>query len=264
MPATQGSPITTTGKIMPLANEVVVITGASSGLGWAMAEELARRGCRLGLIARRRELLDQLADKLRATGAIAEVAAADVTNREELLKAFGTLRTKLGPVDVLIANAGVVLDSSPDVPDFPKQLDLFRVNLFGVVIAIEAVLPEMLQRRKGHIAAVSSQAAFKGLPGAGAYCASKAAVNTYLEALRIQVRKRGIKVTTLCPGFVRTPMVEGQPHPMPFIWEPDRAARKMIDAIERGKKVCRFPLPITMLLTLARWLPDRIIARRVR
>jgi short-subunit dehydrogenase len=249
---------------MPFANQVAVITGASSGIGWALAEELARRGCRLGLIARRRDLLDQLAVKLRATGTVVEVAAADVADREKLLQAFAELRAKLGPTDLLIANAGVLTPVELEPQNVPAQLDSLRVNLFGVIVAVEAVLPDMLARKSGHIAAVSSVAAFNGLPGSGAYCAGKAAVNTYLTALRIQLHGRGIGVTVLCPGFVRTPMVEVNKFPMPMMLEPVDAARRMVRAIERRKKVYGFPWPMAALVKFSRWLPDWVMARARR
>jgi short-subunit dehydrogenase len=246
---------------VPLADQVAVITGASSGIGWALAEVLARKGCRLGLIARRRELLDQLAGKLRGTGAIVEVSAADVADRDKLLQAFADLRTKLGPVDLLIANAGVNTPTKLDPWDAPGQLHLFRVNLFGAIVGVEAVMPEMLGRGKGHIAAVSSLGADRGMPGYGAYCASKAALNTYMDALRVQVRGRGVRVTTLCPGFVRTAMIDGVPRPMRFLLEPDEAARRMVRAIERGTAVYRFPWLPSQFMRLVRVLPDWMIAR---
>ena len=137
---------------------------------------------------------------------------------------------------------------------------MFHVNLFGVIYAIEAVLPEMLQRKQGHIAGVSSLAAFKGLPGESAYCASKAAVNTYLEGLRIQLRHKNIAVTTICPGFVKTPMTEPFEFKMPFIMDADAAARRIVRALRRRRKVYNFPWPTALLMNLTRWLPDWIMA----
>jgi short-subunit dehydrogenase len=246
---------------VPFADQVAVITGASSGIGWSLAEELARKGCRLGLIARRLELLDQLAGKLRGTGTVVEVAAADVADRDNLLQAFADLRRKLGPVDLLIANAGVNTPTNLEPLDVPGQLHLFRVNLFGVIVSIEAVLPEMLARAKGRIAAVSSLGGDRGVPPFGAYCASKAALNTYMDSLRVQVRGRGISVTTLCPGFVRTPMIDSVPRPRRFCLEPDDAARRMVRAIERGTAVYRFPRAPSLFMRLVRLLPDWVIER---
>jgi short-subunit dehydrogenase len=246
---------------VPLAGKTAVVTGASSGIGWALAEELARKGCRLGLIARRRELLDQLAGKLRGTGTAVEVAAADVADREQLLQAFAQLRQALGPVDLLVANAGVSTPAPLEKWDAPGQLHLFRVNLFGVIVAVEAVLPEMLARKSGHIAAVSSLGGDRGTPPYGAYCASKAAINTYMDALRVQIRGRGVTVTTLCPGFVRTPMIDDIPRPKRFCLEPDDAARRMVRSIERGAAVYRFPRAPSLFMRFVRLLPDWVIAR---
>jgi short-subunit dehydrogenase len=138
---------------------------------------------------------------------------------------------------------------------------MFRVNTLGVVYAIEAVLPEMLRRGRGHLAAVSSLGAYKGLPGESAYCASKAAVNTFMEGLRIQLRGKGIAVTTICPGFVRTPMTSVNDFPMPFLLEADEAARRIVRALRRKVKVFDFPWPMAVLMHLTRWLPDWAMAR---
>ena len=122
----------------------------------------------------------------------------------------------------------------------------------------------MLQRGQGHIAAVSSLASYKGLPGESAYCASKAAVNTYLEGLRIQLRRRNIVVTTICPGFVRTPMTEPFEFKMPFVMDADKAARRIVRALRHRRKVYSFPLPILLLMKLTQCLPDWIVARTMK
>jgi len=187
------------------ANQVAVITGASSGIGWAVARELAGRGCHVGLIARRGDRLQALADEIRTAGGKAAHAVADVGDRSQTLAAFRTVRDQLGPADLLFANSGVGQPTPLEPMNVPQVENMFRVNTLGVVYAIEAVLPEMLERGRGHLAAVSSLAAYKGFPGESAYCASKAAVSVYMEGLRIQLRSRGIFVTTICPGFIHTP-----------------------------------------------------------
>src|SRR5207247_2132325 len=144
---------------------------------------------------------------------------------------------RLGPVDLLIANAGVGMPTLLDPVNVVDIEQMFRVNVLGMVYAFDAVLPEMLQRGRGHLAAVSSLGAYKGLPGESAYSASKAAINTYLEGLRIQLRNRGIAVTTLCPGFVKTPMTDVFHFHMPFLMESDEAARRMVRALARRRKV---------------------------
>ena len=148
--------------------------------------------------------------------------------RQAVVAAIREVAARLGPVDLLVANAGVGAPTLLEPFNVAEMEKMFRVNTLGVVYAIEAVLPEMLRRGRGHLAAVSSLAAYKGLPGESAYCASKAAVNTFMEGLRIQLRGKGIAVTTICPGFVRTPMTAVNEFPMPFVMEADEAARRIV------------------------------------
>lgn len=245
------------------ASEVAIITGASSGIGWALAKALAREGARVGLVARRQDKLDELAGEIRQAGGTAATAAADVGQREDIIEAIERLAGALGPVDLMIANAGVGTSTVLDPPNTADVEAMFRVNVFGMVYAFEAVLPEMLQRKKGHLAAVSSLASYRGLPGQAGYCASKAAINAYLEALRLQLRGRGVAVTTICPGFVRTPMtVEHQFH-MPWLMEPADAARRIARALYRKRKVFNFPLPTALLIKLSRLAPDWLMKRIV-
>jgi short-subunit dehydrogenase len=246
------------------ANQVAVITGASSGIGWALARALAGRGCPVGLIARREDRLRALADEIRAAGGRAAFAAGDVADRAQTLAAFAAVREQLGPCDLLVANSGVGLPTPLEPLDVPQTELMFRVNTLGVVYAIEAVLPEMLQCGRGHLAAVSSLAAYKGLPGESAYCASKAAVNVYLEGLRIQLRRRGIFVTTICPGFIDTPMTKVNEFKMPWLMTADQAARGIVRALERRRKVYNFPWQTTLLMKLTAWLPDWIVARALQ
>jgi short-subunit dehydrogenase len=249
---------------MSLTNQVAVVTGASSGIGWALARALAVEGCKVGLVARRQELLEQLAKEIEHAGGVAAFAAADVADREQTLAAIRQLAGTLGPVDLLIANAGVGAPTLLDPMNTAAIERMFRVNLLGVVYSIEAVLPQMLERYSGHVAAVSSLAAYKGLPGESAYCASKAADNTYMEGLRIHLRGRGIRVTTLCPGFVRTPMTAVNQFKMPWLLEADEAARRIVRALRRRRKVYNFPWQLAWLMKLTRWLPDWVLARTMQ
>jgi short-subunit dehydrogenase len=248
----------------PFADRVALVTGASSGIGRALAVRLAREGCRVGLVARRRELLNELAAEIRRDGGTFSIASANVAEREQMHAAVSAIREELGPINYLIANAGVGTPTLLDPLNVADVEQMFRVNVFGVIYAIEAVLPEMLQRRAGHICAVSSLAAFKGLPGESAYCATKAAVNTYLEGLRIQAREHGIAVTTVCPGFVETPMTAVNDFHMPFLMSADRAAAKIVRALRKRRKVQRFPWQMSLLMRLLQWLPDWMIARSMR
>jgi len=246
---------------MSFANQVAVITGASSGIGWALARELASQHCHVGLLARRREPLEKLAEEIRQAGGTAAVACADVSDRAQILAGVEELRSRLGPIDLLVANAGVGAPTVLEPFNVGDVEKMFRINLLGVIYSIEAVLPEMLHRGKGHLAAVSSLGAYKGLPGESAYCASKAAVNTYLEGLRIQLRGRGIAVTTICPGFIKTPMTDVNNFKMPFLMTAEKAARKIVRALRRRRKVYNFPWQMALLMKVTRWLPDWIMAR---
>jgi short-subunit dehydrogenase len=250
---------------MAFTDQVAVITGASSGIGWALARALAAQRCRVGLLARRQDRLEALATEIRQAGGTAAIAAADVADRDQALAAIHSLRDQLGPVDLIVANAGVGLETSLDPVNLDDIEMTFRVNFLGVVHAFAAVLPEMLRRSRGHLAAVSSLAAYKGLPGESAYCASKAAVNSYLEGLRIQLRGHGIAVTTICPGFVSTPMVEKDNfRRMPWVMSADEAARRILRALGRRAKVYNFPWQTTLLMKLTRWLPDWVVAHFLR
>ena len=246
---------------MSFANQVAVITGASSGIGRALALRLAAEGCLVGLLARRRDELERLAGEIAQAGGVAAFAAADVADREQTHHAIREVALKLGPVDLLIANAGVGAPTLLDPVNVGDVEKMFRVNVLGVVYSIASVLPEMLQRKRGHLAAVSSLGAYKGLPGESAYCASKAAVNTYMEGLRIQLRDKGVAVTTICPGFVKTAMTEVNDFKMPWLLTADEAARRIVRALRRRPAVYNFPWQTALMMQLTRWLPDGMVAR---
>ncbi|HEY3788529.1 MAG TPA: SDR family NAD(P)-dependent oxidoreductase [Urbifossiella sp.] len=245
----------------PLAGKVAVVTGASSGIGWALAKVLSSTGCKVGLIARREEPLKALAAEIAAAGGASTVAVADVSHRESIAGAIAAIRGTLGPIDLLIANAGIGKPTLLDPVNIADVEEMFRVNLLGVVYTFAAAMPEMLVRRTGHLVAVSSLAAYRGLPGESAYCASKAAVNAYMDGLRIHLRGTGVKATTICPGFVTTPMTAMNTFHMPGLMTADYAAKRMIRAIERGKKVFNFPWRLSLMTKLSRWLPDRTMQR---
>jgi short-subunit dehydrogenase len=243
---------------------VAVVTGASSGIGRALALDLAGRGYRVGLVARRRKALEDLASEIERHGGKARAAAADVGDRQALHAAIEQIACALGPVDVMVANAGLGVPTRLAPLNVADVEDTFRVNVLGVVYSIEAVLPGMLDRGWGQLVAVSSMAAFKGLPGESAYCASKAAVNLYMEGLRIALRSRGIAVTTICPGFVATPITPMDAAAAPFEISAEAAARRIARAIDlRTSGLIRFPWPMTLLMSLICRLPDFLVARLV-
>ena len=244
---------------------VATVTGASSGIGRALAYRLATNGYRVGLIARRRDLLGSLAREISAARGTAAVAVADVGDRPSLRTAVAEIEARLGPIDVMIANAGFGAPTRLDPLNIDEVERTFRVNLMGVIYSIEAVLPGMLARRSGQLLAVSSLAGDKGMPGESAYCASKAAVNVYMEGLRIALRRRGVVVTTVCPGFVQTPMAPMDAALTPFVMSAEAAADRIARLIARRRGgVHRFPRRMAMLMGMIARLPDAAVARLVR
>lgn len=240
---------------------VAVVTGASSGIGRALALQLGSQGYRVGLIARRRALLEDLSLEIEGLGGAAFAATADVGDRAVLRRAIAEIESRLGPADVLVANAGFGIPTRIDPFDAAESETTFRVNVLGTVYSIEAVLPGMLDRGKGQLVAISSLAAFKGMPGESAYCASKAAINTYMEGLRIALRRSGIAVTTICPGFVATSITPMAASATPFMMSPDEAARRIKVAIDRRRSgVIRFPWPMAVLMGLIARMPDSVVA----
>jgi short-subunit dehydrogenase len=242
-----------------LAGQVALVTGASSGIGRELARQLAAAGCRVGLVARREGPLRELAAQIAAAGGTAQVAVADVSRRDEIEAAFAAVRAGLGPIDLAVANAGVSCSTYLDPVNMGEIEDTFRINLMGVVYTLSAALPEMLARKSGHLVAVSSLAGYRGLPSESAYCASKAAVNAYMDGLRIHLRGTGIRATTICPGFVTTPMTEMYTFHMPQLMTAERAAARMIGAIRAGTKVYNFPWRLHMMVKISRWLPDGVL-----
>jgi short-subunit dehydrogenase len=245
---------------------VALVTGASSGLGAEMARQLAADGWRVGLTARRAVDLGRVAEEIRAAGGITAVAPADATDPESTAAAIRRIARQLGPVDLLIANAGVGLELRGR--DF--RVDHFRtmvdVNLVGPALAIETVLPGMIARGSGQVVGISSLAGYRGLPGSAGYSSTKAGLSALLEGLRPELRRLGVAVTVVHPGYVRTPMTQGQTNPQPFVMEVEPAARLILRGVARRQARVDFPLPMVALLRLARLLPDAIydpVAARV-
>jgi short-subunit dehydrogenase len=241
-------------------DRVALVTGASSGIGWELARQLAADGYGVGLVARREAPLRELEALITSSGGRAVAAVADVGEYRQIEAAFQQIRSQLGPVALVVANAGVGRATFLEPVNIADVEEMVRINLLGVVYTLSAALPEMLARRSGRLVAISSLAGYRGLPGESAYCASKAAVNTYMDGLRIHLRGTGVSATTICPGFVKTPMTEKtDPAHMPQLMDAATAARRIIRAINAGKKVYNFPWRLTMLVKLSRWLPDRLI-----
>jgi len=234
---------------MKLAGQVAWVVGGSSGIGAAVARELLCRGSTVAVSARRQEQLRDVA------GGNMLVLPADVTDAASLAAAAARVREELGPIDLAVLSAGYWEPMDPgdwDTGVFDRHI---QVNLTGMSNAIAAVLPGMLRQRSGVIAGIASVAGYRGLAGAEAYGATKAAQINLLESLRVHVARTGVQVTTVCPGFVRTDLTAGNSFPMPFIIEAGQAAESICDGLERGRAEIVFPAPMALVMKAARLVP---------
>jgi short-subunit dehydrogenase len=236
--------------------DVIVITGASSGIGRALALELAKLGGQIGLIARRINELDHLAKEINSSGGKAKIYSCDVSDRKDMLAAIQNIETGLGPIDLFIANAGISCHISAHAYDLDLIEKTYGVNLLGSLYGIQAVLPGMLSRKQGHIVGICSLASYRGMPLKGAYCGSKAALRLELESLRVELEPEGIAVTTICPGYIATPLVKKNSFKMPFLLPPDRAAELIKKAILRKRRIYKFPWQTVLLTILIRSAPN--------
>ncbi len=242
-------------------DKVVLITGASSGIGRALALELGRRGARVGLLARRDEALITLAEEVERAGGRALALKADVRDAAEMKMAAERVRGQWGHVDVLVANAGMSTTASAKDLDAGEAGDVISINVIGVVNSVAAVLPQMIERGAGQLVAISSLAAFRGLPKSAAYSASKAAVSTFFESLRVDLARSGVAVTIIHPGFIRTAMTANRKKKLPFLLEVDDAACRILRAVERRSRTYAFPWQLAGVVRLLRHAPNFLYDR---
>jgi short-subunit dehydrogenase len=234
----------------------VLITGASSGIGDALARLVAKRGARVGLIARRESLLAGIAHDIRASGGMAEFRIADVSRADEIATVAAELQQVLGPCDVAIASAGIFRATLVEKLDAAAIADVMNTNVLGVSNLFAAVLPGMVSQRRGHLAAVASLAGYLGLQQSGAYCASKAAVITLLKSLRLDLAPHGVSVTTISPGFVDTAMItEEERKTVRGLLTAEDTARRIALAVERGRAEVAFPWGLGLQARTAGLLP---------
>ncbi len=248
---------------MDWKNKVVFLTGASSGIGEALAVAMAKRGAKLGLVARREELLKELAEKCERSGGKARYFAVDVTDANAVAKAAESLRNEFGKIDILIANAGIGGNNAETRNLNPEAVaKVININLLGAVNAVSAVLPSMLENKSGQIVAVSSLAGFRGLPKSAAYSASKAGMTAFFESVRLDVQHKGVAVTIIQPGFIKTPLTSGRENKMPFLMELEDSIPLFLRAIERKKRFAAFPWQLATIVRAGKffpaWLYDRI------
>ena len=248
------------------SQKVVLITGASSGIGHALSLELGRKGAKLGLLARRAETLREIVGFVEAAGAVALALPADVKDAKAVRAAADRVREKFGRIDVLVANAGI--GATTDARDLKADevANVVGVNVLGAVNSVAAVLPEMVERKSGQLVVISSLAAYRGLPKSAAYCASKAAVSAFFESLRVDLKGSGVDVSIIHPGFIKTPLTAGREAQMPYLMELDDAIKKIVRAIEARKASYAFPWQLATIVRAAMLFPvplyDRIISKR--
>ncbi|MBX3190804.1 MAG: SDR family NAD(P)-dependent oxidoreductase [Labilithrix sp.] len=248
------------------APTTVLITGASSGIGRALAIEYARRGARVMAVARREAELASLCEQITATGGSATHAACDVADPEAAAETVRRAERELGSLDMVIANAGiggVAHASQMQVAAMARMID---VNVRGAMATLIAAIPIMLAQKAGQLVGVSSLAGRRALPTSAVYSASKAALSVFLEGLRIDLDPSGLAVTDVQPGFVDTPITEKNEFPMPFMWDAPKAARVIADRLQKAPRILAFPLPLDWLTALSRHLPYAVhasISRRM-
>lgn len=243
---------------MNFNNKVVLITGASTGIGKAITQKLIDENCKLVLLSRRTELIEKYLDQSQITNNQSLILKCDVTNKEEVANAYKQIKEKFGKVDVAILNAGIGHRVTVENYDSRFAEETFGTNIFGIVYWVEQLLPDFVKRKEGVIVGVSSLADNRGYSGSGFYCASKAAASIYLEGLRVELKHYGIKVITVKPGFVKTPMTDQNEFKMPLLMSAEKAAHIIIDRIKKEKRVIQFPRQMVLLTRLVGLLPGSL------
>jgi len=227
----------------------IFITGGTSGLGLALGHAYQKDSHRVALCGRD---LSKLSEQERKDFYCYE---ADVTDRETLHLAMKSFEKEVGDLDLVIASAGRSVGKKTRDQNFELSREVININVIGLMNTFEGALQSMLSRGRGQLVAISSVAGFVGLPGAGAYSASKAAVTIYCESLTLDLKERGIDVSVLCPGFVDTPLTKKNNHSMPFLMPANEAAQLMKNAIDKRRPLYIFPWQMKIVIQILRYLP---------
>ncbi|WP_338864045.1 SDR family NAD(P)-dependent oxidoreductase [Myxococcus stipitatus] len=250
-----------------MSYRTALVTGASSGLGRGLALWLAKRGLRVFAAGRRMPQLQALAAEAQAAGATVEPVEMDVTQVESTQERLLELDAECGGLDLVVANAGVGGVTHGRRMEWAPVRAIIDTNVTGAAATLTAVLPRMVERRRGHLVGISSLAAHRGLAGHAAYSASKAFLATFLESLRVDLSNTGVRVTCVFPGFVKSEMTANNAFPMPFLMETEEAVELMGAGILRGDAELSFPWQLAIPSRLAKVLPNPIFdaaARRLR
>ena len=249
--------------------KLVFITGASSGIGQALAWRYYRAGYSLALVARRPDKIKSWISERQLSAERYQIYTADVSVPAEITTAGQRCLTQQGTPDVVIANAGISIGVDSAIrEDLEIMIRIFATNNIGMAATFQPFLAAMVKRESGVLVGIGSVAGIRGLPGHGAYCASKAAVISYCESLRGELRTSGVKVITLCPGYVETPLTRNNTYEMPFLMQPDDFAEQAFSAIQAGVSYRVIPWQMGLVAKLLRGLPnvlfDRVFAGRPR
>lgn len=229
----------------------VFITGGTTGIGMELAKNYLAQGWKVGVCGRDRQKFEENFTAHRDNISFYNV---DVSERNDLKAAIADFSKSIG-LDLLIANAGIGYKFKTKIPDFEYSYKMVQINLLGVMYAFEAALDVMIPSGKGQLVAISSIAGYNGLPGVSAYSATKAAVQKYAESLHLDLKQFNIAVTTICPGFVETPLTDTNRHSMPFIMKAPRAAELIVRAIKKKKMIYAFPFIFAAIVRLISILP---------
>ena len=248
---------------------LVFITGASSGIGQALALRFYQSGYRLGLAARRTEEVKSWASAMNMSASSYEIYSADVADTDSIVAAGHDCMARQGVPDVVIANAGISIGMDSAIrSDLDVMARTFATNNIGVAATFHPFINAMVQRGSGALVGIGSVAGIRGLPGHGAYCASKAAVIAYCESLRGELKSCGVKVVTICPGYIDTPLTQKNSYAMPFLMPPEAFANQAFAAIEAGNSYRVIPWQMGVVAKLLRLLPnalfDKALAGRAR
>jgi len=245
---------------MPRDFDSILITGASSGLGEALALAAAGPGRHLWLTGRNDTRMNAVALECRSKGAEVTAMVLDVTD-QGAMASFVEQADDIQQLDLVIANAGISGGTGGGGESDAQAREIFDINVSGVLNTIHPAMERMRPRRRGQIAVMSSLAAFRGFPGAPAYSASKASVKVYAEALRGALAGDGIGVSAICPGFVKSRMTAVNDFPMPFLMEADKAARIILDGLQKNRTVIAFPWPMYLAVSFLSILPPALTVR---
>lgn len=241
---------------MNFKNTVVLLTGASSGIGYQLAKDFAKEGAYLALISRRADLLESLAGEIKNVTNI-KFYKCDVTIKEDVLKTISQIKKDFGRIDIALLNSGVAYRSSVLEYNSKDAETTFNTNVLGAIYCIEQILPEFISEKRGIIIGVSSLGDGKGFPKSGFYSASKAAFTILLESLRIELKKYNVKVVTIKPGFVKTAMTDKNEFEMPFLMNVERASRIIINGLKKDKRIIEFPFGTTLGAKILRMMPTK-------